>query len=64
MRNLNKNLKPGNKVWAELEVQPNGQLKVKVAKQYRVVNQHLRYWEQINARNFARTLSQSKLVTR
>lgn len=58
------NLRPGNKFWAELEVQSDGKLKIKIAKKYKVVNQHIRYWEIINARNLARTLAQSKLVTR
>ena len=57
---LNKN----NKFFALLEVQNNGAIKIKKAQKYTKVNQHLRYWEQINARDFARTLNQTQLVTR
>lgn len=57
---LNKN----NKFWAEFEVLPNGKLKVKIAKKYTNVNQNLKYWKQINARDFARTVAKSQLLTK
>lgn len=55
---LNKN----NKFWAEIEVLNNGNLKIKKAQKYSILNQHSRQWTPINAREFARAINTSKLV--
>lgn len=57
-------LNKGNKFWAELEVQTDGTLKVKKAKQYRHVNQYKRTWRAVNSRELARAVSKTVLVTR
>lgn len=51
-----------NKFFAVLEFQPNGKLKIKIAKKYINVNQHLKYWQPTNARNLARMINKSNLI--
>jgi hypothetical protein len=57
---LNKN----NKLWTELQVQPNGKVRILRAQKYVRVNQHLSHWADLNARDVARALNTMKLVTR
>lgn len=55
-------LKPTQKYWALIEVQPDLTLKVTKANKYAVVNQHKKRWESTNARNVARMINTGKLI--
>jgi len=50
------------KYWAELVVNQDNVVKVKVAKKLVGVNQHVRHWVPTNSRNLARKLNRAKLV--
>ncbi len=50
------------KFLAELVVQNDGKIKVKMAKQHIIYNQHRRTWKETNARDVARLLNRSVLI--
>ena len=50
------------KYFAEIVELPNKVLKVKLAKRYTIVNQHVTHWLRINARNLARELNRGKFL--
>jgi len=50
------------KYWAELVVNTDGMVKVKIAKKLQDVNQYVRHWKRVSARGLARKLNRSKLV--
>ena len=54
-------MKNQTKYLTELVV-TNGIVKVKLAKKLRGVNQHVRHWDRVNARNVARLVNRSSLV--
>ena len=57
-----KNTQNNKRFFAEFITTDCGQLKVKMAKQYKNVNQHESSWKQIDARNFARFVNKSDIL--
>lgn len=55
-------VKPGNKFFAELVVQKDGQLKIKKAQRLVMLNQFKKHWLNVDLREFSRFLNRSSLV--
>ena len=55
-------LRPNQKIWAEIELLKNGQLKVVKANKLVGLNQHKNVWKPTIARETARLLNRSSLL--
>lgn len=53
-----------NTFWAEFQILPNKQIKIKKANRLISLNQYSRKWVGTNARDLARVINKSELVTR